>query len=179
MTDTAAYTLAAGLGAAAIVSIASVIVQHMQRQAERERLEEIQAANRVATRREAERQILDEGAALATRFRIEMQSVQRSERRVWRHRRGQRDVPLPPSWEAAVGAVTVFRGRLRLWFDDQSEVAVRFDEIFGLIRKAADLRLGREPPGALSVDEAVAGVLRQLDEAETLYLTAARNQLLF
>jgi hypothetical protein len=135
------------------------------------------AADRRKVRREAERAILDEGAALATRFRIEMESVRRLAP-------AEDDGDVEPgyevsgTWGGAVGAVRVFRAQLGLWFDDDSEVAQAFDEIVGVTQFAAGLRLGSERTiDGLSVDEAVAGVLKQLDEAEDRYLTAARKQL--
>jgi hypothetical protein len=177
--DAATAALVGALGAGALAIGGNVWVQRRQLAADAAHLNAQIAADVRKRRREAERKILDEGATIITRFRIAMGSVQRPEaRRWWRSRGGQDAIEVPRDWDGAVGAVTVFQARLRLWFDDQSEVVAAFDEMLGLIRFAADLRLGRETPIAgLSVDGAVDGLFTQLNAAQGRYLAAARELL--
>jgi hypothetical protein len=88
--------------------------------AERERLQATLQAEGQRRRRDTERKLLDRGTVLIAEFRTVVADIKLDAR-------GKPIVTDP--WREVVHEVAAFRGRLLLWFDDNSAIVEAFDEV--------------------------------------------------
>jgi hypothetical protein len=83
--------------------------------------------------------VLDHGAVLLTEF----QAVVGEPKVV-----GPGRLHLPDGWDRTTAEVGAFRGRLRLWFDDDDDVVKSFDDVLGHAVWASELREGIDDAAA-------------------------------
>lgn len=91
--------------------------------AERARLEATLAADRRKAMIEVRRELLDAGAVLIVELEEALGALLET-----------RDTAEPHDWEAFVKKLFRFRARLRLWFDDSSEVVEAFTDLTNHMR---------------------------------------------
>jgi hypothetical protein len=148
--------------------------------AEHTRLERTLQAEGSRQRREIERALLDRGTVLISDFRDAVADVKLD----------QRGRPIVTDrWRVAVHAISAFRGRLLLWFEDDSEMVDAFDGIALFAAQSttwvAELRAGerkvrltRLPVGAHAEAGANGGrTLEEVDLMHLRYVVAARAYL--
>ncbi len=101
--------------------------------AERARLDATLNAEDERLRWHALREVLDQGAVLLTPFQAMTNSLRQTSP-------GQLDLPV--GWDETVEHVGIFRGRLRLWFDDEDEAVKAFDALLAAAVWTSELREG-------------------------------------
>jgi hypothetical protein len=101
--------------------------------AEASRLDATLAAEQQRLRWQAVREVLNEGTVLLTEFT----AITNGLRQV-----SPGHLELPAGWDETVQQVGIFRGRLRLWFDDDDGVVKAFDDLLGAAVWTSELREG-------------------------------------
>jgi hypothetical protein len=160
---------------------ASAARQRAALEAEHQRLQATLAAESSRQRREIERSLLDHGTVLISEFRDAVADVNLD----------QRGRPVVTDrWRRAVRAISAFRGRLLLWFDEGSEIVDAFDGVTVFAAWSttwvADLRAGERKvrvthlPRGGSVDTTASNGGRTLEDVDVTHLrfvVAARGYL--
>jgi hypothetical protein len=99
---------------------ASAARQRAALDAERERLQTTLAAESVRQRREIERALLDRGTVLISDFRDVVADVTLD---------GRGRPITTDRWRKAVHGLAAFRGRLLMWFEEDSDIVAAFDGV--------------------------------------------------
>lgn len=108
---------------------------------ERKRLGDTLAAEEKRARTEAIRVVLDHGATLINRIQEMLGGL-----------KAQGDkVEVPVGFEEMLSEATAFQGRLRLWFDDGSDIVTAFDDVLKTSIFTSELRDALESGQPLSV----------------------------
>ena len=149
--------------------------------AERERLDTTLRAASGRQRRETERMLLDHGTVLISDFREAVADAELDTR-------GRPIVT--DRWRDSVHSLAVFRGRLLMWFEEDSEVVEAFDGVTAFTAWntawAGELRAGERKVSHLRVDQGAtedetAGAhdfaLEDVDVRHLRYVVAARAHL--
>jgi hypothetical protein len=160
---------------------ASAARQQAALDAERERLATTLAAESQRHRREVERTLLDQGSILISDFRDVVADVKLDPR-------GKPIVT--DSWRQTVHAVLAFRGRLLLWFPENSPIVDAFDSVTLFTSWSTswrgELRAGERKvklacgPAVADPDESQDGVeyaIEDIDVAHLRYVLASRAHL--
>jgi hypothetical protein len=152
------------LGVTALVGFGSPLIQgHLasKRQkealdAESERLAQTLGADHRKTQYEAEREVLDECAVFIQRFRVFV----------------DKEATTALELETLGIELGSHLARLRLWFDDKTEIVQSFQSLI-----AACAAYGKGSPKLTENDEHVAAMNEEILKARNRYLDAAREHL--
>lgn len=146
--------------------------------AERNRLAATLAAEDQRSRWQAVREVLDRGAVLLAQFQAAVGALKQV---------APGELELPTGWEQTTSEVGVFRGQLRLWFDDEDEVVKAFDNVVSYAVWASKLREGIDKssrPPSLSEEDFEAmrphfaeRIREQVETHRKRYLDSARQHL--
>ena len=157
---------------------ASIARQREALAAERDRLEVTLRAERGRQRADTERELLDRGTVLIAEFRTVAGDVKLDAR-------GKPVVT--DAWRQVVHEVAAFRGRLLLWFDDESEIVKAYDGVMALTAGstawAPELRSGDRKAKLTRLPRGVASEIRaektleDVDVAHLAYVVASRAHL--
>jgi hypothetical protein len=133
---------------------------------EAERLEASLAADRQRVREEAIREVLDKGAVLMSQYRSTTAETKASSTP------GHLDVT--PRWHEVVEEVAAHRNRLRIWFEEDSEVVMAFDDFLAFANFHTEERM---KPVSPDKDAILKGIEEDFWKHRDRYLAAARLEL--
>ena len=137
-----------------------------QLEAESERLALTLKADQERSRTEAVRNVLDEGAALITRFGAAQRETQPSSTP------GQLNVS--ERWAEMVELVAAYRNRLRLWFPDSDDAVQAFDEFLAFTNFHVEARL---KPADATREALLESIEEDFHKRREAFLAAARSHL--
>jgi hypothetical protein len=160
---------------------ASAARQRAALDAERERLQTTLQAERLRQRHETERRLLDRGTMLIAEFRAVAADLKLD----------PRGRPIATDrWRQIVHEIAAFRGRLLLWFDENTDIVEAFDGVMAFTAWSAawvgELRAGEQKikltrvlrGGSAEADASFTdNTLEDVDVAHLRYVVAARGYL--
>lgn len=138
----------------------------LQLDKESERLAASLAADRQRVRDEGVREVLDRGAVLMSQYRSATSETQASSTPGL--------VNVSVRWHEVVEEVAAHRNRLRLWFEEDDEVILAFDDFLAYANFHADERM---KPSSPNKDAVLKGIEEDFWKHRDRYLAAARVEL--